>query len=135
MIFSLQNIRIQLRLLPAFRNISTAFFCLYHCQRFMTVIIQHIICSSFSRFRRHALKRILIDPVLSLCPSGIRKHGINIDLTSLIFGKVQRLRNIRLDLFFSLRCQFFFECFVLCDQCFQIYIRQHFLLYNFLFLF
>lgn len=94
MIFLFQQIGVELGLLTAFRHIHAGAFRFDHRQRAAVVAVEHIVRVADVAFVRHAGQLHFVEPVLPLRPSGVGEHGVDVELTGLVFGKIERLRHI-----------------------------------------
>ena len=109
MVFLLQKIGVQLCLLPPFADVHTGALCLDHRKRPAVVAVKHIVREAHLAFIRHAKQFDLVLPILSLFPTRVGEHRVNIELARLVLRKLQRLRHIALLLLLSARGQLRFQ--------------------------
>ena len=95
-VFIFQNVGVQFRLLAAPGHIHTGALGLDDGKGPVAVVIQHIVGKAHLALVGHTGQLHLVDPVLALCPACIHQHGVDVDLSSLVFGKIQRLGHIGL---------------------------------------
>ena len=119
----LQQVCVELCLLPSHSHILTGSLGFHHRQRLSVGSEQNIIRIAYLGFVGHSRQFIFIEPVYPQLPACINEHGVYVDLAGGVLGNIQGFGNIGLGLLLAFLRQFFLQSFVLCNQLLNIHIQ------------